>query len=64
MHCREATKPAFTSIVTGTTMLFLPAFAMLTFTTPHAQATPALAKGLPCNTCHTGSPPSKSNVKK
>jgi hypothetical protein len=29
-----------------------------------AQATPAIAKGRPCSTCHAGSPPSKQNLKK
>jgi hypothetical protein len=29
-----------------------------------AQATPAIAKGQPCGNCHSGSPPSKANVKK
>jgi cytochrome c551/c552 len=38
--------------------------AMLMLGSPNAQATPAIAKGKPCGTCHTGSPPSKSNVKK
>jgi hypothetical protein len=37
---------------------------MLTFATSDVQATPALAKGKACTTCHTGSPPNKSNVKK
>jgi hypothetical protein len=36
----------------------------LAFTTSDAQATPALAKGKACTTCHTGSPPNKGNVKK
>jgi hypothetical protein len=37
-------------------------FAMLTFTTPNASATPVLAKGQPCTACHTATPPSKSNL--
>jgi hypothetical protein len=28
------------------------------------MATPALAKGKPCSACHSGSPPSKQNLKK
>ena len=36
--------------------------AMLSFTAPSANATPAIAKGKPCTTCHAGSPPSKSNL--
>ena len=39
-------------------------FAALTFAIPNAQATPAIAKGKPFGTCHAGSPPSKSNLKK
>jgi len=48
----------------GTAALVLLTFAMLTFATSNAQATPAIAKGKPCSTCHAGSPPSKSNLKK
>ena len=39
-------------------------FAVLTFAMPNAQATPAIAKGKRCSTCHAGSPPSKANLKK
>jgi len=28
-----------------------------------AYATPQIAKGKPCGTCHAGSPPSKKNLK-
>ncbi|MFY9895716.1 MAG: hypothetical protein WAK63_16475 [Xanthobacteraceae bacterium] len=42
--------------------LALLAAAFVTFDTPTAMATPAIAKGKPCTTCHTGSPPSKSNL--
>ena len=34
------------------------------FETQRVQATPAIAKGRPCTTCHSGSPPSKKNLKK
>jgi hypothetical protein len=42
---------------------------VLTLTMPmfeiqKAQATPAIAKGQPCGNCHSGSPPSKKNLKK
>lgn len=37
-------------------------FAMLTVATPSAMATPAIAKGQPCTTCHAGSPPSAGNL--
>lgn len=43
--------------------LFL-AFTLPLLETQKAQATPALAKGRPCSDCHTGSPPTKKNVKK
>ncbi len=39
------------------------ALAMITFTTQNARATPKIANGKPCGTCHAGSPPSKSNLK-
>ncbi len=51
------------AIVTGALGLFL-AFTMPMFEIQKAQATPALAKGQPCGNCHSGSPPSKANVKK
>ena len=31
---------------------------------PRAEATPAMADGKACNTCHTSSTPSKSDVKR
>jgi len=37
--------------------------AILLAASSRANATPALANGKPCSTCHAGSPPSKSNVK-
>jgi hypothetical protein len=57
---RHAIKVA---IVSGTVGLFL-TFTMAMFETPKAQATPTIAKGQPCGNCHTGSPPSKKNLKK
>jgi hypothetical protein len=39
-------------------------FATVPFATPTADATPALAKGKPCTTCHGKGTPSKANVKK
>jgi len=47
----------------GMAALAVLTFAILLLPMPKADATPALAKGKPCSTCHTGSPPSKSNVK-
>ncbi len=37
--------------------------AMLMIAIQTAQATPKIANGRPCGTCHTGSPPGKGNVK-
>ena len=59
-----AIKLAIVSGFVGTATLALLTFAMLTFATPTADATPDIAKGRPCSTCHAGSPPSKSNLKK
>ena len=60
MHYASAIKVAIVSLALGS---FL-AFAIPMVETQKAQATPALAKGQPCGNCHTGSPPSKQNVKK
>jgi hypothetical protein len=51
------------AIVSGAVAIFL-VLTMPMFETQTAQATPAIAKGRPCGTCHTGSPPGKGNVKK
>jgi cytochrome c551/c552 len=52
------------SAVIGAVALFFLTVAMSSLTVSSAQATPAIAKGKPCGTCHAGSPPSKSNLKK
>src|SRR3974377_1511869 len=49
--------------VGAVTLVFF-TFEVLTFAIPSAQATPAIAKGKPCSTCHAGSPPGKANLKK
>ncbi len=64
MQYSKAIKFALVSGFVGTAALVLLTFAMLTFATSNAQATPAIAKGQPCSKCHAGSPPSKSNLKK
>jgi hypothetical protein len=43
--------------------LVLLTFALFMSATPNAQATPALAKGKPCNTCHSSLRPSKYELK-
>ena len=50
--------------VIGTALVFFLTLAMISMTAPTAKATPQLAKGKPCNTCHEGAPPTKGNVKK
>jgi len=38
--------------------------SMIQFAASTAEATPQLAKGKACNSCHTSSSPSKGDVKK
>jgi hypothetical protein len=60
MRYADAIKLAVVSAAVG-------AFLTVTlpvFEAPQAMATPAIAKGRPCSTCHAGSPPSKQNLKK
>jgi hypothetical protein len=51
------------AIVSGAVGLFLTFFISM-FEIQTAQATPTIAKGRPCSTCHAGSPPSKKNLKR
>jgi hypothetical protein len=51
------------AIMSGALGLLL-AFTLPMFETQQAMATPAIAKGQPCGNCHSGSPPSKKNLKK
>ncbi len=62
MQNAKAIKSAIVRGTAGTATLILLTFAMLTFATPNAKATPAIANGQPCTACHTGSPPSASNL--
>jgi hypothetical protein len=61
---QPAIKTGVVTTVIGTAIVFFLTLAMYTAMMPTAQATPQLAKGKPCGTCHQGNPPSKSNVKK
>ena len=67
MKNREAIELTTATGLTGTILVLL-ALAMLTlsssFVPQEAKATPALAKGKPCGACHTGTPPTKKNVKR
>jgi hypothetical protein len=52
------------AIVVGTTAAALLMLSTIRFVAPQAQATPDIAKGKPCNTCHTSASPSKEDLKK
>ena len=56
-------KFVFVSGVVTVATLFL-TVATLQFVAPPADATPALAKGKSCKSCHTSGSPSKSDIKK
>jgi hypothetical protein len=63
----QSKRPILRAIATGVVGVAALVFvicAMLTFAATKGQATPTLAKGKPCTTCHAGSPPSKSNLKR
>ena len=45
-------------------IVFVLSIAMTLLAMCTAEATPQMANGKPCNACHTGSPATKSNVKK
>jgi len=48
----------------GAAAAFVLTIAMSSMMVSTAKATPQIAQGKPCGTCHTGSPPSKGNLKK
>ena len=60
MKYASAIKLAIVSAAVGLVLTF----ALPMFETQQAQATPAIAKGQPCGNCHSGSPPSKKNLKR
>jgi hypothetical protein len=64
MQSKRQILRAIASGVVGVATLVFVVCAMLTFAVPKGEATPALAKGKPCTTCHAGSPPSKSNLRR
>ena len=61
-HMRPVTKPVKTLI--ATVAIASLALALNLATMPSAHATPEMAKGKACDTCHTGAPPTKANAKK
>jgi hypothetical protein len=52
------------ALIVGLTAAILLMLSMVRFIAPSAEATPAISKGKPCNTCHTSSKPGKSDLKK
>ena len=60
----SATKTRIATTAIGAAVVFVLTIAMNSLTVSTAKATPQIAQGKPCGTCHTGSPPSKSNLKK
>jgi hypothetical protein len=64
MRSAKTINSAIVTAVIGAVAFFFLTVAMSSLTVPSAQATPAIAKGKPCSTCHAGSPPSKANLKK
>ena len=63
MQPAKTLKFVFVSGIATVATLFL-TLAALQFAAVPADATPALAKGKACKTCHTSGKPSKSDVKK
>ena len=64
MRSAKMIKSGIVSAVIAAVALFFLTVAMSSLTVSSAEATPAIAKGKPCTTCHAGSPPSKSYLKK
>ena len=50
--------------IVGFATAILLTVSVVQFGAPRAKATPVIAKGQPCNACHTTSTPSKSDLKK
>ena len=48
----------------GTAAMVLLMTALVRFGVPQAEATPVIAKGKPCNACHTSPTPNKGDLKK
>jgi hypothetical protein len=61
---QPAIKTWVVTTVIGAVVVFFMTVAMSSLTISSAQATPQIAKGKPCGTCHSGSPPSKKNLKR
>jgi hypothetical protein len=50
--------------IVGAAAAALLTFSPIQFVSTYAEATPTLAKGKACKTCHTSARPSKSDLKK
>jgi hypothetical protein len=55
---------AIASGISGMAIAAFLAIATVQFAAPPAKATPALAKGKSCKSCHASAKPSKSDVKR
>ena len=64
MRFAKALKLVLATVIGGTAAIALLTTATVKFATLEAQATPAIAKGKACKTCHSSSKPSKSDLKK
>lgn len=64
MQYAKAIKVAIVNGLVGTMTAVLLTFVTVPFASSTAEATPALAKGKPCGSCHSSSKPSKSDLKK
>lgn len=62
MPYAKAVKSAASGLVAAVAITSL-AFAMLAWSGPDAGATPTIAKGKPCKTCHSSSKPGKGDLK-
>jgi cytochrome c551/c552 len=62
MPYAKALKLAVSGLVAAVTITSL-AFAMLAWSGLDVRATPAIAKGKPCKTCHSSSKPGKGDLK-
>jgi hypothetical protein len=63
MQLAKALKWLAVSGIGVATSVFL-TVAIVQFAAPEAEATPAMAKGKPCSTCHSSASPSKSDIKR
>jgi hypothetical protein len=64
MQYAKTLKVAVLSVIAAGATAVLLTVATVPFTAPSADATPAIAKGKACKSCHSSAKPSKADVKK